>query len=90
MKVSTSLYNEYMKTKEEEKYKDYRLPPDFQKKRIRAVIDNELTDIQREILFDILSGKTQKEIAEERGVCCSTVCRTFHRAMDRIRKFTRF
>ena len=34
--------------------------------------------------------KTQTELARERGGCCSTVCRTLHRAEDRLRRYLRY
>lgn len=51
-------------------------------KRARA---RELTPRQSEMLhlfYDV--GMTQTEIAKQLGVNCSTVCRTLHRAKDRL------
>ena len=75
----------------QEGYHDIRLPREVQMKRIKAVLYRELTDLQREMIIDIyVNGKTQKQIAEERGVCCSTVCRTLHRAENRLKRFLRY
>ena len=83
------FFSEEKKTNQEE-WHDHRLPREYQLERIKAVIERELTEKQREILLLIMSGHSQKEIAEEKGVCCSTICRTFHRAMDKVKRFTRY
>lgn len=72
-------------------YSDLRLPPQIQLRRIRRVMAAELTDMQRLVLESVyFSGKSQAEIAQERGVCRSTVCRTLHRAEQRLRRFLRY
>ena len=72
-------------------YSDIRLPREVQLKRIQKVMERELTDLQRNMIIEIyFNGKTQKEVAEERGVCCSTVCRTLHRAEDHLQRFLRY
>lgn len=72
-------------------YSDIRLPPQVQLKRMRRVMAQELTDCQREILEAIyFGGKTQAQIAAERGVNRSTVCRTLRRAETRLRRFLRY
>lgn len=72
-------------------YNDLRLPREVQLRRIKRVMEQELTPLQREILMAVyFSEKTQTEIAKERGVCRSTVCRTLHRAEDRMRRFLRY
>ena len=72
-------------------YSDIRLPREVQLKRIQKVMERELTDLQRDMIIEIyFNGKTQKEVAEERGVCCSTVCRILHRAEDRLQRFLRY
>lgn len=72
-------------------YSDLRLPPQIQLRRIRRVMAAELTDMQRLVLEAVyFSGKSQAEIAQERGVCRSTVCRTLHRAEQRLRRFLRY
>lgn len=60
-------------------------------RRIRHVMLHELTPLQREILTAIYyEGKTQTELARERGVNPSTINRTLHRAEDRLRRFLRY
>lgn len=72
-------------------YADLRLPPEVQKRRINRVIRTELTDVQREVLLAVyFGGKSQTQIARERGVARSTVCRTLHRAEERLRRFLRY
>lgn len=69
---------------------DIRLPPEVQKRRVAAVIERELTPVQRDVLLEHLSGKSQTQIAQDRGVDCSTVCRTIHRAVDRLQRYLRY
>ena len=72
-------------------YMGVRLPMEVQKKRVRRVIEEELTQVQREILLDYyFSELTQTEIARRRGINKSTVCRTLHRAENRLRMFLKY
>ena len=72
-------------------YSDLRLPPQVQLRRVKKVIATELTPLQREVLEAVyFSGKSQSSIALERGVSRSTVCRTLHRAEQRLRRFLRY
>ena len=72
-------------------YSDLRLPREVQLRRIRRVIEQELTALQRDVLLAVyFEDKTQTQLAEERGVCRSTICRTLHRAEDRLRRFLRY
>lgn len=72
-------------------YQGPRLPREVQLKRIRRVIAEELSDLQRETLtayyFQELSIT---EIARQRGVNKSTVCRTLHRAEAKLRRFLKY
>jgi len=62
------------------------LPPEQQRDRINRVIREELTPLQREALLGYyFRGLTITELARERGVNKSTVCRTLRRA-ERILK----
>lgn len=68
-----------------------RLPRNVQLKRLNKVVENELTPVQREILVAYyFQQKTMTQIARERGICTSSVCRTLHRAEDRIRRFFKY
>lgn len=74
-----------------EGYEGPRLPREVQLQRLRRVVDRELTDIQREVLIAYyFQEKTMAQIARERNVCRSTVCRTLHRAEERIRRCLRY
>jgi RNA polymerase sigma-70 factor (ECF subfamily) len=67
------------------------MPPNFQLKRVRQVIAQELTPCQKEILLAYyFQQKTLPQIAEERKVNKSTVCRTLQRAEARIRKYLKY
>lgn len=47
--------------------------------------------MQREILEDVyFRGKKQVQIAAERGINRSSVCRALHRAEARLRRFLRY
>lgn len=60
-------------------------------RRMERVIHSELTELQRDVLLAVYyGGKTQAEIAQERGVSRSTVCRTLHRAERRLQRFLRY
>ena len=72
-------------------YSDLRLPPKIQLRRVKKVIERELTPLQKEVLEAVyFLGKSQSSIATERGVSRSTVCRTLLRAEDRLRRFLRY
>ena len=74
-----------------EGYLGVRLPMEVQKRRVRRVIEEELTETQREILLAYYFGElTQTQIAAQRGVNKSTVCRTLHRAENRLRMFLKY
>lgn len=67
-----------------------RLPRQVQLNRIHQVIQQELTDLQRQALVEYLAGKTVTQIARERQVNKSTVSRTLHRAMEKVAKLLRY
>ncbi len=80
-----------MKSIPYEGYLGPRLPREMQLKRVQQVIREELTPLQRDALLAYyFQEKTLAEIAEERGVHKSTVCRTLHRAEDKLRKYLRY
>ena len=69
-----------------EGYEGPRLPPQIQMQRIRRVIEKELTDKQREILLAYyFQDKNIPQIAAERGIHMSSVCRCLQRAEKRVR-----
>lgn len=72
-------------------YEGPRLPRQVQLRRLRRVIEMELTQVQREVLIAYyFQEKTMAQIARERGVCRSSVCRTLHRGEDRVRRCLRY
>ena len=74
-----------------EGYLGPRLPREVQIKRVQSVIQEELTPLQRQALIAYyFQEKTITEIAEERGVNKSTVCRTLHRAEQKLRKYLKY
>ena len=74
-----------------EDYEGPRLPPKTQMQRLRRVIEQELTPRQRDtILAYYFQDKSIAQIAQERGVNKSTVCRTLHRAEKRLQRCLRY
>lgn len=67
------------------------IPREQQIRRIREVIGEELTELQRyTILAYYFENKTLLQIAEERNVNKSTVCRTLQRAEQKLRRFLQY
>ena len=74
-----------------EGYEGPRLPREVQLKRVQQVIQNELTELQREALVAYyFQEMTMAQIAEIRGVNKSTICRTLHRAEEKLRKYLKY
>ena len=74
-----------------EGYLGPRLPREVQLKRVQRVIQEELTPLQREALMDFyFHERTITEIAADRGVNKSTVCRTLHRAEQKLRRYLKY
>ena len=74
-----------------EGYQGIRLPREVQLKRVQRVIREELTPLQREALLAYyFQEQTITQIARERGVNKSTVCRTLHRAEEKLRRFLKY
>ncbi|MBR3973649.1 MAG: sigma-70 family RNA polymerase sigma factor [Oscillospiraceae bacterium] len=74
-----------------EGYLGPRLPREMQIKRVQRVIQEELTPLQREALIAYyFQERTITDIAEERGVNKSTVCRTLHRAEEKLRRYLKY
>ena len=80
-----------MKSIPYEGYRGPRLPRDMQLERVRRVMQEELTPLQREALMDFyFLERTITEIAADRGVNKSTVCRTLHRAEQKLRRYLKY
>ena len=74
-----------------EGYQGIRLPKEIQLKRVQRVIREELTPLQREALLAYyFQEHTITQIAEARGVNKSTVCRTLHRAEEKLRRYLKY
>ena len=74
-----------------EGYEGPRLSPEVQMRRLRRVMDNELTEKQRlymEAYFFRDMG--MRQIAREYGINPSTVCRTIHRAVQKCRRCLKY
>ena len=68
-----------------EEYLGPRLTGEEQSKRLNLVIQRELSPCQREVIIAYYFQEMSiSEIARERGVHKSTVCRTLHRAERRL------
>ena len=68
-----------------------RLPRKVQLQRLQRVIREELTPMQREtILAYYFQELTIVEIAQARGVNKSTVCRTLHRAEEKLKRYLKY
>ena len=67
------------------------MPKEIQKQRVNRVIMEELTPIQREVLIAYyIQEQTMTQIAQDRGVHKSTVCRTLHRAEAKLRRYLKY
>ena len=74
-----------------EGYLGTRLPREVQLKRVRRVIEEELTELQRQTLTAYyFQRKTIPQIAAERGVNKSTVSRTLRRAEEKLRRYLKY
>ena len=74
-----------------EGYLGPRLPREVQLERVRRVIQEELTPLQREALLAYyFQQRTITDIASERGVNKSTICRTLHRAEEKLRRYLKY
>ena len=74
-----------------EGYLGPRLPREMQLKRVQRVIQEELTELQRQTLIAYYYQKqTLTQIAQDRGVNKSTVCRTLKRAEEKLRRYLKY
>ena len=68
-----------------------RLPKKIQLQRLQRVIRDELTPMQREtVLAYYFHERSITQIAQDRGVNKSTVCRTLHRAEEKLKRYLRY
>lgn len=74
-----------------EGYLGPRLPREVQLKRVKMVIESELSELQRHTLLAYyIHRQTIPQIARERGVHKSTVSRTLKRAEANLRKYLKY
>ena len=74
-----------------EGYEGPRLPREVQLKRLRRVIEAELTPCQKQTLTAYYFRQlTIPQIAKEQGVNKSTVSRTLRRAEQRLRRYLKY
>ena len=72
-------------------FRGRRLPREVQLQRVQTVIREELTELQRYTLIAYyFRQQTLEQIARDRNVNKSTVCRTLHRAEEKLRKFLKY
>lgn len=68
-----------------------RLPQQVQLKRVQRVMEEELTELQRQTLYDYyFQAESIVHIAARRGVHKSTVSRTLKRAETKLRRYLRY
>ena len=90
IKQSAAGFSALFHAAETIEYSGIRLSLDLQRKRLAAVIANELTDLQKETLQAYMDGATVRQIAADRGVNPGTVSRTLRRAITRTARFLRY
>lgn len=73
-----------------EEFCDLRLPKAVQARRVARVMEHELTPLQRDVVLRVTRGESQVQIARDRGVAPSTVCRTYKRGIDRLKRYLRY
>ncbi|MDD6679085.1 MAG: sigma factor-like helix-turn-helix DNA-binding protein [Firmicutes bacterium] len=72
-------------------YQGLRLPREVQLRRVKRVIENELSPLQRETLMAYyFQRETIPQIALRRGVNKSTVCRTLQRAERKLQQYLKY
>jgi RNA polymerase sigma factor (sigma-70 family) len=72
-------------------YDGPRIDREQQLRRIRRIVGAELTPLQQQVLLAYYFQKQSiTQIAQDRGVNKSTVCRTLHRAEDKLRRYLKY
>ena len=68
-----------------------RISRELELQRLKAVMDRELTELQRQTLTAYyFEGRTLLDIARQRNVAESTVSRTLNRAENKLRRFLQY
>ena len=80
-----------MKSTRSEKIAALGLSRAEQSRRLRRILQEELTELQRWTLTAYyFERKTIPQITQERNVSNSTVCRTLHRAEEKLRRYLKY
>lgn len=80
-----------VKNTRSEKFAALKLNREGQSRRVRQILQEELTELQRYTLVAYYFQRmTIPAIARERGVSNSTVCRTLHRAEEKVKRFLKY
>lgn len=80
-----------MKSTRSEKIAALALNKADQLHRLRRILQEELTDRQRETLYAYyFEKKTLPRIAAEQGLNKSTTCRNLHRAEEKVKRFLKY
>ena len=68
-----------------------RLPREIQLRRLKQVIQEELTQLQRDAIVGFyFQEQTISAIARQRGVNKSTICRNLHRAEEKLKRYLNY
>lgn len=89
-RIANATFTKQVELARREIYQDSRRPIEEQKRRVASVMQNELTERQRQLVTMVFSGVSQKEIADRLNLSPSTISRTFNRGMARLRRFLRY
>ena len=74
-----------------ELFSNVQFPPEVQRRRVRMVIEHELTETQRRaIVGHYFEGKSVREIAREQGVQPSSVWKAMQRGLRRMVRCLRY
>lgn len=80
-----------MRSTRSEKFAALGLSRTEQSRRLRRILQEELTELQRYTLMAYyFERKSIPCIARERCVNTSTVCRTLHRAEEKVKRFLKY
>ena len=74
-----------------ELFSNVQFPPEVQRRRVRMVIEHELTETQRRaIVGHYFEGKSVREIAREQGVQPNSVWKAMQRGLRRMARCLRY
>ena len=74
-----------------ELFSNVQFPPEVQRRRVRMVIEHELTETQRRaIVGHFFEGKSVRDIAREQGVQPSSVWKAIQRGLKRMARCLRY